>query len=102
MHLAAKRSLAGLRARGEDGREREIVGQVMCKHCGEQFEALAVKALVRIAGNEGGPGHEVSFRHFVEQLVCDVEAAAFRVHVDEVVGDLQVGVVGGGEVVAVG
>jgi len=55
---------------------------MMSEHCREQRETLVVEAVLRVAGNESGPGDEVSARHFVEQLVGGGEMAAFGIQVD--------------------
>lgn len=54
-----------------------------------------MKAVVGVAGNESSPGDDISLGHFVEQVVCQLELAAFRVQVDEVIGDDEVRLVVG-------
>lgn len=95
---------AGLDCGGEGvlvGSESGVVAQE--EEAAEEGESLDGHSVVGEAGNEGGVGDEVAeaLGHCVEQVECEVGAAAFGVERDEGVGGERVECRGGVEEPAV-
>lgn len=87
VHLQAAGEIAGASSGAQDGRQSVVIGPVVAEQINEETETVAVTAVLVEAGDEDRPRDQVPAAQFVEQSPRVVQAAAFGVKVDEVVGD---------------